>query len=69
MGEPSKLEREVGIMYATLTDEERRAIDRIKQRYDDLTPREKAGSRTDVIMDLSVAIVAEIRKAKSDGAP
>lgn len=66
MREPSKLEREVGIMYADLTDDERRAVDRIRRRYDDMTMREKGGSPTDIIMDLSVAIVAELRKAQKD---
>jgi hypothetical protein len=46
-----------------LTKDEKAAVDRIKMSYYDLSPREKEGSRTDVIMDLSVVIVKELREA------
>lgn len=64
---PSAVERTAGIRYSETTPKERAAVDRIKSAYHDLTLREKNGSHTDVITDLTVAIVAEMRRAAHDG--
>jgi hypothetical protein len=65
--EQSELERLVGINYADLTQQEREAVGGIKSRFYDLSQREKTGSPIDIITDLSVAIVAEIRAGASSG--
>lgn len=62
----SVLEDAIGIKYSDLTHEEREAIDRIKIAFSLLTPQERRGSATDIITDLSVAIVAEMRLAAEE---
>lgn len=61
----NELEAQIGICYKDLTNEEKAAVDRIKSSYYDLNSREKQGSPTDIIVDLSVAIVNEMRQVKN----
>jgi hypothetical protein len=62
------LERSVGIRYAEVTPDERRAVDRIKSGYWHMSRRERLGSPSDIVMDLSVAIAAELRRERQAGA-
>lgn len=59
----SEIERHYDLSYSDLTAEETASVDRIKSGYALLSRRERAGSPTDVIMDLSVAIASELRRS------
>ncbi len=60
-----EIEYKSGVRYADITPEEREAVARIKSAVHLLSRRERNGSPTDLIEDLSVAIVAELRMASS----
>lgn len=59
----SAIERSVEIGYADLTHDEKESIDRIKFACALLSRRERSGSPTDLITDLSVAIAHELRRS------
>ncbi len=62
----SELEDYIGIKNTDLTRDEKEAVDRIKRAYYLLTTRERHGSPTDIIMDLSVAIACELRLVRAE---